>query len=400
MKPTIYLALTHDWELRGNGSGDIEKIQFAPMRELLKIYERLGVRTTFCPDVAQQLAFRRLQSRHPELKNLADAWDDHLLDAFRRGHDLQLHLHPQWRDATYEQDKWHLSSDWSILNYEAAIAHEMLAAAKNYLETLVRGIASSYECVAFRAGALAIAPSPCLLKILISLGLKLDVSLAPGLHFETRNLKLDFRNCEEPWLPFYPQLEDARKISKSSEEMVCVPIHHFYGGNAQTLREHIALARRKLRQRLSSQGAAAKLDAIDTYARMEWAERGQSSLFARIYSKGISPYLKGKYLLADTAHLSYPRLRELLRSIRKTAAAAGVESVPVVLTNHPKDISDFGPIEKFVAEAAAAADIQFITLGELAEGLRGGRFAARKAAGGEVSPAARSPHSREYADLG
>ena len=39
MKPTIYLALTHDWELRGDGSGDIEEIQFAPMGRLLAISE-------------------------------------------------------------------------------------------------------------------------------------------------------------------------------------------------------------------------------------------------------------------------------------------------------------------------------------------------------------------------
>ena len=49
MKPTIYLALTHDWELRGDGSGDIEEIQFAPMRRLLEVYEKFGARTTFLP---------------------------------------------------------------------------------------------------------------------------------------------------------------------------------------------------------------------------------------------------------------------------------------------------------------------------------------------------------------
>jgi hypothetical protein len=49
MKPTIYLALTHDWELRGDGSGDIEEVQFAPMRRLLEVYEKFGARTTFMP---------------------------------------------------------------------------------------------------------------------------------------------------------------------------------------------------------------------------------------------------------------------------------------------------------------------------------------------------------------
>ena len=96
MKPTIYLALTHDWELRGDGSGDIEQIQFAPLRQLLDIYARCGARTTILPDVMQQLAFRRCQDTHPKVKPLADSWEEHARNAFRQGHDIQLHLHPQW----------------------------------------------------------------------------------------------------------------------------------------------------------------------------------------------------------------------------------------------------------------------------------------------------------------
>src|SRR5437899_12701485 len=74
-KPTIHLALTHDWELRGDGSGDIEQIQFAPLRKLLEIYRKYDVRTTFLPDLMQQIRFRQVESEHPELKSSADQWD-------------------------------------------------------------------------------------------------------------------------------------------------------------------------------------------------------------------------------------------------------------------------------------------------------------------------------------
>jgi hypothetical protein len=52
--------------LRGDGSGDIEEIQFAPMRRLLEIYEKFGARTTFLPDVMQQVTFRNLANAHPD----------------------------------------------------------------------------------------------------------------------------------------------------------------------------------------------------------------------------------------------------------------------------------------------------------------------------------------------
>src|SRR5437762_2450354 len=93
-KTTIYLALTHDWELRGDGSGDIEQIQFAPLRRLLEIYAKFGTRTTILPDLMQQIKFRELEARHPELELMADSWDDHVREAFRQGHDIQLHIHP------------------------------------------------------------------------------------------------------------------------------------------------------------------------------------------------------------------------------------------------------------------------------------------------------------------
>ena len=96
MRPTIYLAFVDDWELRGNGSGDVRELQLRPMRELVRIYNRHGIRGSFNAEVMQQLTFRKFQTAHPELKALADEWDDAVRETFRQGHDIQLHTHPQW----------------------------------------------------------------------------------------------------------------------------------------------------------------------------------------------------------------------------------------------------------------------------------------------------------------
>src|SRR5205085_11677663 len=70
--PPIYLVFTDDWELRGDGSGDIERIQFGPMRRLLEVFEKHGMRCTFMAEMMQQLTFRARQEEHPELKPRAD----------------------------------------------------------------------------------------------------------------------------------------------------------------------------------------------------------------------------------------------------------------------------------------------------------------------------------------
>lgn len=49
----VQLVLTDDWELRGNGSGNMRRIQFDSMRALLDIYERHGLKASFNAEVMQ-----------------------------------------------------------------------------------------------------------------------------------------------------------------------------------------------------------------------------------------------------------------------------------------------------------------------------------------------------------
>ena len=369
-KPTIYLALTHDWELRGDGSGDIEQIQFAPLRKLLEIYRKHSARTTFLPDVIQQVRFRQLESEHSELKSWADKWDGHVREAFRQGHDIQLHLHPQWRDGRYQNGRWHLNGDWSILNYNHDAAYAMLAAGKEYLENLLRPIDPSYRCIAFRAGALAAAPSDHLFKSLVSLGIQLDVSIAGGLFVNDRNLQLDYRDSEEDFLPFYPDMGDARKVSGTREAIVCVPLNHFYGSRRAVTRQNISLAANRISKGAPRQPREKKIND---------QKSDRQSRLAFAFDKLIKPALKRKYFVSDTGRLNYRLMQEMLGSIRQRAHDSRWSQVPIVLTNHPKDIRDLSALERFVGEMSRAADIKFLTLTELAGNLQSGEFQIRTA---------------------
>ena len=372
MDPTIHLALTHDWELRGDGSGDIEEIQFAPLRRLLDIYTRFGARTTILPDVMQQLAFRRLEDEHPELKPLAESWDEHVREAFRQGHDIQLHLHPQWLKAEYTNRRWQLSGDWSILNYDRGVALTMLADAKSYLENLLRPLDSSYRCLAFRAGALAAAPSDHLFESLVKLGIELDVSIAGGLFARSQTLHIDYRDCGETFAPFFPTLRDARRVSTQAEPIVCVPLNHFYGSRREVTRQNIALARQQLRRRTKRRNSNAGSEGSNPSP-----IEAQRSTIGKVYEKLVRPSLKPKHFVSDTGRLNYPLMREMLSSIRQRAGTTGLSQLPVVLTNHPKDIRDLEAIERFVEDVAQAEDLRFITLTEIARKVKSGEFQVR-----------------------
>ena len=368
---TIHLALVDDWELSGNGSGDIGELQFEPMRKLTAIYNRLGIRGSFNAEVMQQLNFRRHQKDHPELTELADEWDNLVSETLRQGHDIQLHVHPQWYKAGYD-DRWHLTSDWSILNYPAETALELLSSCKSYLEDLLRKVNPDYRCVSFRSGAWCIAPSPHLLGLLVRLGIVFDMSIVSGVKYDTRHVKLDYTHCDEDFLPYYPVMTDARRVSKEKEPIVCVPTNCFYASRRQLFLHHLEKVRRKVNPPATvSTGSRT----VETYGR-EWAQVGESRA-KRVLEKVVVPYVKGKHMISDLAQLDYPLLREMLSSIRKRARSSGLKDVPVVLENHTKDIRDFSDIERFLEEITPEPDIKFLTLTELAAKLKAGFFPIR-----------------------
>ena len=363
----IQIALTDDWELRGNGSGDIEQIQFRALRELVNLYDSHGIKSTFNAEVMQQLTFRKLQDSYPQLKPLADAWDEHVRFAFSRGHDIQLHIHPQWSRVAFQNNRWVLSGDWSLLNYEPEASYAMLSASKSYLEQLLTPLAPNYRCVSFRSGSSAIAPSAFLLGQLAQLGLVFDMSIIQGLRVNTRNLQLDYTGCEEGFLPFYPQITDARKMSNKIEPIVCVPIFSF----ALSRRRCLAEVLTKVQATTLSRKAGDQNS--DSYASQEWDEVGRSSLPARMYDKVIEPCLKGKHIVADIGRLDFRSLRNMLNAIREAAHKSKQSEVWVILTNHSKYISDFSHIDRFLGEAHKYDDISFVTLNTIAEQIQAGR---------------------------
>src|SRR5436190_3954413 len=174
--PQIHLVLTDDWELRGDGSGDMRHMQFATIRKLISIYDEFGLKGTFLPEVMQQLYHRKAGKLHPELASLADEWEATLRNVYTQGHDIQMHLHPQWNGAHYQGGAWNLSSPWAFADYSAAEVWSMLANAKTYLEELLRTVDPVYRCCAFRAGAWLAFPCDHLLKTLTDLGFVADLS--------------------------------------------------------------------------------------------------------------------------------------------------------------------------------------------------------------------------------
>jgi hypothetical protein len=207
-----------------------------------------------------------------------------------------------------------------------------------------------------------------MLELLVELGIVFDMSIVAGVKYDTRNIKLDYTGCEEEFLPYYPVMTDARKVSDKVEPIVCVPTNCFYASRRQVLQHHLEKAVDKVRSKIAGPTTVSDNGRSVAAYGEEWAQI-DGSLTKRIYRKGIVPYLRGKHTISDLAQLDYPLMMEMLDSIRKRSRASGLTDVPVVLENHTKDLHNFSELERFLEKAVESSDIRFVTLTELATNL-------------------------------
>jgi hypothetical protein len=204
------------------------------------------------------------------------------------------------------------------------------------------------------------------------------MSIVGGVRYHTRRIDLDYSNVEEDFLPYYPEMTDARRVSHKPEPIVCIPTNHFYGSRRQTLQHHTRKAIAAIKSRAGKkEDLSAGTRSVESYGH-EWAQ-ADASVVNRLYTKGIQPYLKGRHLISDLAQLDYQLMSEMLASIRRRARAADIGALPVILENHTKDLHDFSHIERFAAEVAAAPDIKCVTLSDMAASIEAGTFRIKTA---------------------
>lgn len=181
------LILTLDYELYGNGSGNIYTHIIEPTERILTLAEQYKAKITFFVEVVE---FWRIEEEW--LKGNTMGYDKNPIDDIRRqlqtahkqGHDIQLHIHPQWVDAEYKNDAWSVNlNDWRLGGYckqgENSLEN-LLKKGKTTLEEWIKPVDNNYECIALRAGGYNIQPSCELVKAMQATGLKVDSSIYPG----------------------------------------------------------------------------------------------------------------------------------------------------------------------------------------------------------------------------
>ncbi len=199
------ILLTLDYELfNGVKSGSVKNSLITPTYELLKILDKYNFKATFFVDTVFLNRLCQLKSNYAELE--AD-WDDILTQLrylSKEGHDIQLHIHPNWFNATFSDGHWtSVMDEYKLSDMSPAIAEKMFIDGISLLEKI-----TGRKVVAFRAGAYCIQTYPDYGSIFGKYGIAIDSSVNRSKYSHTEKWEYyDYRKIPQDYI--YTFLSDV-----------------------------------------------------------------------------------------------------------------------------------------------------------------------------------------------
>ncbi len=177
----VYKVLfTSDYEIHGSGMGSPKDLVVDPTTRMLDQLDRYGGKLTIMADIGEILKFKEWLDRTGDDRFHFRAIQAQMQRAVRTGHDVQLHIHSSYFNATWEEAKGYWKQDYSEydlarLSYERL--RDMIRQGKRLLEETCRVAKPDYECFAFRAANWSMHPSPRIVRALVDEGFRIDTSV-------------------------------------------------------------------------------------------------------------------------------------------------------------------------------------------------------------------------------
>lgn len=297
--PSLKIAFTLDYEIFGDGSGSTLEDQVIPTEYLARVLERHNGKATLFVETGQQIYFNAHGQAHK-----AQPVEEQMRDLYRRGHDIQLHIHPMWFFAgPPQQDKVTLdTSKYDLSLLDTADMERIIAQSVAYLRDVIAPVDPEYTPTVYRAGAWSIRNTKALFAVLANHGIRMDSTVAPGAHQADNGYgQFDFRDFEMKSHWTWGPLTEVPILTATSK------ISALYHANTLGMRTR-KLVGARYKNRLTQRNRS-KLQKL-------------GDIFARDFH------------MADFNFMSAARLTRMIQ--QHAERHAGQDSLPVVLIGHSK----------------------------------------------------------------
>ena len=309
----IDIIFTIDYEIYGNGEGSLKDHILEPTRELKKIFDQAGVKLVFFVEAAELEKIEEAKS-DPEITNVKKQTRDLYCD----GHEIALHLHPQWYNGKYQGGTWLLdNSEYNLCVLPEERIAQMVDQSINYLRSILNE--SDYAPLSFRAGNWLFQPTQPAAKILNNRGVKIDSSVFKG-GLQHQN-KLDYRKTLKNG--YYWNFSDDVNKPFRAGNMVEIPIYS----------EMVPPWRMATKKRISIQQQSTK---------------HRSSFTNKMYRYLDMARLR-QPLKFDFCRMTMEELTAMMDKIVENDKNCPNIYKPIVAIGHTKDLIDFGTVSYFLS---------------------------------------------------
>ncbi len=347
------LLLTVDHEIFGNGSGDVRRHIIEPTERMARCCEYFGVPLTVFFEVEEYLAFVREREKMVAAFGYDPAEELRIqaVDLVKRGHDLQLHLHPEWVGSSFEDGRWVLRPERPTVDSLFETQQEVSAYIGERMAVIdgfYQAAGSSRRVTAYRCGAFCAQPGRKLLRALAEHGILIDSSLVKGMVREDDHVHLDFTGAPEDRRHW--QVSEDVAVEDGCGPVTELPIYSRMGRRVQQLTPRRLMAKfsgnipkEKQRELVSQLGMGRTPASVLHFL----AQRFPIKLDFHNMSSG-----------------------QLMRWIRSVPPAPEGDLDVIVLIGHSKEHRDDKEFERFLAKVAADPVLEVVSMNQIAERLR------------------------------
>jgi hypothetical protein len=188
----LNIFFTADYEMYfGKNYYTDTEILFEPTEKLVETFNKYNLKVNIFADILSVAAHRKYN-----LSNYADNFELQIKSFVKEGHDVQLHLHPHWLTAKYENNSWIFNKNHFRIHSFKNI-NEIVKNSIDYLNKTLNTVNPDYKCIAYRAGGWSLQPEGNLLKILYENGIKIDSSIFKGGYKNIQTHYFDFRKIPD-----------------------------------------------------------------------------------------------------------------------------------------------------------------------------------------------------------
>jgi hypothetical protein len=348
------VLLSLDYEILGNGGGDVVRDLIQPTGRLLDICDRHRVKMTIMFEVGEYWAFESYDSQLRADLGYSPCEQMKLqaIDAIGRGHDIQLHLHPQWIGAWYNRGVWRLQDAcWRLADLpEGLESQERIASissalcrGKHTLEKMLRPCKADYECICFRAGGFYAQPSGDIIRAMKTVGLSADSSVVKGykasVPFQVDYSHVDPGNAS--WWTTDVELTGEGKPGENILELSVSSRMEPYWKSFKLAKVRATLRRRRIEREAHKSGV-------------------EGSVVSSIPSCGT---VLRKILTKHASTFDFCKLscRDMLGRIKELEDC---RQSPVVMIGHSKDFVNDRQFDRFLAAASRNGNVRFARMSD------------------------------------